>query len=155
MLFHRHKGSERKDFIPEEADTVRCNSEPPANPCCEKPSLRQTGTENHAVYNFKPMKLEKVMNVKTQFHCDNCGQDLSAPTPDAMPGAKFSNAAAAQIMTEWALDGKKAYAWIFANDAFKVFLIRDSRGSKFPWEILGNEKLMPFLLADRYRNIFP
>jgi hypothetical protein len=157
------------------------------------------------------MELEKVMNVNTQFHCDNCGQDLSAPTPDAMPGAKYSNAAAAQIMTEcyfhqasignvsrrmnvnkgtllgmshrhagklkplfdriilemrksvflhadetgWSMDGKKAYAWIFANDAFKVFLFRDSRGSKVPREALGNEKLMLILITDRYRGYIP
>lgn len=206
-----HKGSGRKDFLPEEAVTVRYNSEPPARPCCEKPSLRQTGTENHAVYNFKPMKLEKVMNENAQFHCDNCGKDLTAPTPDAMPGAKFSNAAAAQIMAEcyfhqasfgnvsrrmnvnkgtlfgmahryagkleplfdriifemrksvyvhadetgWSMDGKKAYAWIFANDAFKVFLFRDSRGSKVPREVLGNEKLMLILITDRYRGYIP
>jgi len=206
-----HKGVGRKDFTPEEADTVKHNNTPPLMPCCKNPSLRRSGMEYHAVYNFKPMELEKVMNINTQFHCDNCGEYLTAPTPDAMPGAKYSNAAAAQIITEcyfhqaaiggvarrmninkgtligmahryaeklkplfehiifemrkcvflhadetgWSMDGKKAYAWIFANDAFKVFLFRDSRGSKVPEEVLGNEKLMLILITDRYRGYIP
>lgn len=207
-----HKGAGRKDFTAEEADTIRHNNVPTsADQCCQNPSLRHTGNEYHAVYNFKPMELERVMNINAQFHCDNCGQDLTAPTPDAMPGAKYSNAAAAQIMTEcyfhqaaigsvarrmninkgtligmahryadklkplfehiifemrkcvflhadetgWSMDGKKAYAWIFANDAFKVFLFRDSRGSKVPEEVLGNKKLMLILITDRYRGYIP
>jgi len=206
-----HKGAGRKDFTLQEADIVRRNDGPPEQHCCDTPSLRQTGTEYHAVYNFKPMELQRVMNINAQFHCDNCGQDLTAQTPDAMPGAKYSNAAAAQIMTEcyfyqspigsvarrmninkgtligmahryayklkplfdhiifemrkcvflhadetgWTMDGKKAYSWIFANDAFKVFLFRDSRGSKVPREVLGNEKLMLILITDRYRGYIP
>lgn len=206
-----HKGAGRKDFTTEEADTIKHNNTPPLTPCCENPSLKHTGMEYHAVYNFKPMELERVMNINAQFHCDNCGQDLTAPTPDAMSGAKYSNAAAAQIITEcyfhqaaiggaarrmkinkgtligmahryaeklkplfdhiifemrksiflhadetgWSMDGKKAYAWIFANDAFKVFLFRDSRGSKVPEEALGNKKLMLILITDRYRGYIP
>lgn len=110
-----HKGVGRKDFKPEEADAIRYNNAPPGQHCRDTPSLRQTGTEYHAVYNFKPMELERVMNINAQFR-------------------------------------KKAYAWIFVNNAFKVFLFRDSRGSKVPEEVLGNEKLMLILITDRYRG---
>ena len=206
-----HHGHGRKDFTAGEADQIKTNTTPPQKPCCGHPALREVGTVNHAVYNFIPMTLELVMNVNTRFQCDNCGCDVFAPTPDAMPGAKFSNAAAAQMMVEayfhqtplgrvaeryginkgtligmahryadllqplfnrlveelrevvflhadetgWSMDGKRAYAWLFANDDFRVFLFRDSRGSKVPKEVLGLEKLMLILITDRYRGYVP
>ncbi|MFA7232426.1 MAG: transposase [Victivallaceae bacterium] len=57
--------------------------------------------------------------------------------------------------TGWSMDGKRAYAWLFANDDFRVFLFRDSRGSKVPKEVLGLEKLMLILITDRYRGYLP
>ncbi len=206
-----HRGHGRRDFSPAEADRVRINLIPPRQPCCDHPALQAVGTVNHAVYHFIPMTLELVMNVNTRFRCDNCGCDVFAPTPDAMPGAKFSNAAAAQMMAEayfhqtplgrvaeryginkgtligmahryadllqplfkrlveelrevaflhadetgWSMDGKRAYAWLFANDDFRLFLFRDSRGSKVPGEVLGLQQLMLILITDRYRGYLP
>lgn len=206
-----HHGYGRKDFTAGEADKIKTNTAPPPKPCCDHPALREVGTVNHAVYNFIPMTLELVMNVNTRFRCDSCGCDVFAPTPDAMPGAKFSNAAAAQMMAEayfhqtplgrvaeryginkgtligmahryadllqplfnrlveelretvflhadetgWSMDGKRAYAWLFANDDFRVFLFRDSRGAKVPKEVLGLKKLMLILITDRYRGYLP
>lgn len=206
-----HKGHGRKDFTTEDANKVKINTAPSTVACCVHPDLHATGTVNHAVYNFVPMQLELVMNVNTRFHCNNCNRDVFAPTPDTMPGAKFSNAAAAQIIAEayfhqtplgrvaeryginkgtligmahryadllqplfnrmveelrdavflhadetgWSMDGKRAYAWIFANDDFRIFLFRDSRGSKVPKEILGLQQLMLILITDRYRGYLP
>jgi len=40
----------------------------------------------------------------------------------------------------WSMDGRKACALIFANNAFNVFPFRDSRALKVPREALGNGK---------------
>lgn len=206
-----HQGHGRKDFTVEDADRVQVNTSPPSKSCCDNPNMHAAGTVNHAVYNFIPMQLELVMNVNTRYRCENCGCDVFAPTPNTMPGAKFSNAAAAQMMVEayfyqtplgrvadrfgvnkgtligmahryanllqplfdqlveelrgavflhadetgWSMDGKRAYSWIFANDDFRIFLFRDSRGSKVPKEILGLLQLMLILVTDRYRGYLP
>ena len=57
--------------------------------------------------------------------------------------------------TSWMMDGKKAYAWIFANDIFKAFLFRDTRGSVVPLEVFGEELLKLVLVTDRYRGYLP
>jgi len=57
--------------------------------------------------------------------------------------------------TGWTMDGKKAYAWLFANDLFQVFAFRETRGSKVPKEILGEEKSDLILVVDRYRGYSP
>jgi transposase len=57
--------------------------------------------------------------------------------------------------TGWTMDGKKAYAWLFANDLFKVFAFRETRGSKVPKEILGEEKSHLILIVDRYCGYSP
>ena len=57
--------------------------------------------------------------------------------------------------TTWMMDGKKAYAWIFANDIFKAFLFRDTRGSVVPLEVFGEELLKLVLVTDRYRGYLP
>jgi hypothetical protein len=206
-----HKGSGRKDFKAEDADIIRRNETPPAVPCCGSPRLEKSGERTHCVWHFKPMELQCVMNVNTVFGCLNCGQTVAAPTPDAMPGAKYSNAAVAQLLAEcyfhqsaigpaarragvnkgtliglahrcadaleplfqslllelrksvyahadetgWSMDGKKAYAWLFANDDLKIFLFRESRGSKVPKEALGGQKLGLILITDRYGGYTP
>lgn len=206
-----HKGYGRKDFDIDDADKVKHNETPPADTCCENPDLHAAGTINHAVYNFIPMKLERVMNVNTRYRCANCQSDLFSPTEDTLPGAKFSNAAGALSITEcyfhnatigsvaerfginkgtlinmahkygelfqplfeqiisemrkciflhadetgWTMDGKRAYTWLFANDDFKVFLFRESRGSKVPKSVLGEEELMLILITDRYCGYSP
>jgi hypothetical protein len=206
-----HGGHGRKDFTEQEADKVKYNSAPPIESCCNNPLLREVGTVPHAFYNFIPMRLEKVMNYNSRFHCDNCEQDSVALTPNAMPGAKFGNVASSLIVAEcyyhqatigsvarrmginkgtligmahryadllkplfdqillelrkefflhadetgWSMDGKRAYAWLFANELFRVYLFRDSRGSKVPLEVLGNQRLMLILITDRYCGYIP
>jgi len=57
--------------------------------------------------------------------------------------------------TGWMMDGKKAYAWIFANDIFKAFLFRGTHGSVVPLEVFGEELLKLVLVTDRYRGYLP
>ncbi len=57
--------------------------------------------------------------------------------------------------TGWMKDGTKAYAWLFANDDFKVFLFRDTRGSCVPMEALGDENPNLVLVTDRYGGYSP
>jgi hypothetical protein len=57
--------------------------------------------------------------------------------------------------TGWMMDGKKAYAWIFANDIFKAFLFRGTRGSVVPIEVFGEKLLKLVLVTDRYRGYLP
>lgn len=57
--------------------------------------------------------------------------------------------------TGWMMDGKKAYAWLFANDDFKVFLFRETRGSVVPKEVFGEEFLQLILVTDRYCGYSP
>jgi hypothetical protein len=57
--------------------------------------------------------------------------------------------------TGWMKDGAKAYAWLFANDRFKVFLFRDTRGSCVPKEALGDENPELVLVTDRYSGYSP
>lgn len=57
--------------------------------------------------------------------------------------------------TGWMKDGTKAYAWLFANDDFKVFLFRDTRGSCVPKEALGDENPDLVLVTDRYGGYSP
>ncbi len=206
-----HKGYGRKDFSLDEADTVKYNTHPVKAKCCGSPQLQAVGFVNHAVYNFIPMRLEKIMNVNTKFRCACCGQDTTVSSPGVMPGAKFTNLAGAlsvaecyfhnatigsvaerfdinkgtllgmahryadaleplyhQIIIEmrksiflhadetgWTMDGKKAYAWLFANDFFRVFAFRETRGSIVPQEILGEEESKLILVVDRYCGYSP
>lgn len=206
-----HKGHGRRDFEFNEADVVKYNEHISGDPCCDSPQLRTVGTVTHAVYNFIPMRLEKVINVNTKLECLSCESITTVSSPDTMPGAMFSNMAGAlsivecyfhnatigrvaerfvinkgtligmahryadaleplyyQIIFEmrkslflhadetgWTMDGKKAYAWLFANDLFKVFAFRESRGSKVPKEILGEEKSDLILVVDRYCGYSP
>jgi hypothetical protein len=206
-----HKGHGRKDFEFDEADVVKYNKHISGDPCCNSPQLRAVDTVNHAVYNFIPMQLEKVMNVNVKFRCESCGKGTTASSPDTMPGAMFTNLAGAlsiaecyfhnatigsvaerfginkgtligmahryadalkplyhQIIFEmrkslflhadetgWSMDGKKAYAWLFANDLFQVFAFRETRGSIVPKEILGEEESDLILIVDRYLGYSP
>ncbi len=206
-----HKGHGRKDFEFDEADVVKYNDHIPDSPCCNSPQLQAVGAVTHAVYNFIPMQLEKVININTKFECESCGISTTASSPGTMPGAMFSNMAGAlsiaecyfhnatigrvaerfginkgtligmahryadaleplyhQIIFEmrkslflhadetgWSMDGKKAYAWLFVNDLFKVFAFRETRGSIVPKEILGEEELGLILVVDRYRGYSP
>jgi hypothetical protein len=95
-----HNGSGRKDFKAEAADIIKRNETPPLVPCRGNPMLEKRGERTHCVWHFKPMELQCVMNVNTVFGCLNCGQTAAAPTLDAMPGAKHSNAAVAQLLAE-------------------------------------------------------
>jgi len=206
-----HKGYGRRDFEISEADVVKYNEHISGELCCNSPQLRAVGTVTHAVYNFIPMQLEKVININTKFQCESCGTSTTASSPDIMPGAMFTNLAGAlsiaecyfhnatigrvaerfginkgtligmahryadaleplyhQIIFEmrkslflhadetgWTMDGKKAYAWLFANELFQVFAFRESRGSKVPKEILGEEKSDLVLVVDRYCGYSP
>ncbi|MFA6715490.1 MAG: hypothetical protein WCS27_08940 [Victivallaceae bacterium] len=95
-----HKGHGRKDFEFDEADVVKYNEHISGDPCCNSPQLRAVDTVNHAVYNFIPMRLEKVMNVNVKFRCESCGKDTTAISPDTMPGAMFTNLAGALSIAE-------------------------------------------------------
>lgn len=57
--------------------------------------------------------------------------------------------------TGWTKDGTKAYAWLFTNDRFKVFLFRDTRGSCVPREAIGEENPNLVLVTDRYSGYSP
>mgnify|MGYP001598512690 FL=1 len=57
--------------------------------------------------------------------------------------------------TSWRMDGKSGYAWLLANDAFKIFLFRDTRSSQVPLEIFGNVDLDLILVTDRYCGYNP
>ena len=52
--------------------------------------------------------------------------------------------------TGWMKDGVRGYAWLFANDDFKVFICRHSRSSKIPLSVLGREQQQFVLITDRY-----
>lgn len=157
-----HRGHGRRDFSPAEADRVRINPIPPRQPCCDHPALQAVGTSITPFIILFRMTLELVMNVNTRFRCDNCGCDVFAPTPDTMQGAKFSNAAAAQMMPEAYSHqtplGRVAERYgirLFANDDFRLFLFRDSRGSKVSRKVPGLQQLMLILITDRYRGYLP
>ncbi len=56
--------------------------------------------------------------------------------------------------TGWTMDGTKAYAWLFANRDFRIFLFRGTRSSDVPKEALGeNPELV--LVTDRYSGYSP
>lgn len=52
--------------------------------------------------------------------------------------------------TGWRTDGQSGYAWIFRTQNTTIFEHCDSRGSKIPRAILGNENLEGYLVVDRY-----
>lgn len=52
----------------------------------------------------------------------------------------------------WRNDGSKAYTWIFTNPEIAVFLYRDSRGSKEPKSIFGEDELNINFVTDRYKG---
>jgi transposase len=70
---------------------------------------------------------------------------------EALRGCKLVHA----DETGWMMDGKKAYAWIFANDIFRAFLFRDTRGSVVPLEVFGEALLKLILVTDRYCGYSP
>lgn len=57
--------------------------------------------------------------------------------------------------TGWSMDGKRAYAWLFANDFFRIFLFRESRAAAEAQEVLGKDKLDLILIIDRYIGYNP
>ncbi len=57
--------------------------------------------------------------------------------------------------TGWTMDGAKAYAWLFANKDFRVFLFRRTRASSVPEEALGDENPELVLVTDRYSGYSP
>jgi len=57
--------------------------------------------------------------------------------------------------TGWTMDGEKAYAWLFANMDFRVFLFRRTRASSVPGEVLGDENPELVLVTDRYSGYSP
>jgi transposase len=52
--------------------------------------------------------------------------------------------------TGWMKDGTRGYAWLFANDDFRLFICRHSRSSKVPLSVLGGEQQQFVLITDRY-----
>jgi transposase len=52
--------------------------------------------------------------------------------------------------TGWRTDGKGGYAWIFATSLISIFEFTDTRSSRIPAKILGEEKLKGVLVVDRY-----
>ena len=57
--------------------------------------------------------------------------------------------------TGWRSNGGRAYGWIFANAELAAFLFRNTRGSKVPLEVFGNDQLNINLITDRYRGYDP
>lgn len=54
--------------------------------------------------------------------------------------------------TGWRTDGQSGYAWIFRSQNITIFEHCDTRGSKIPHTILGEENLDGFLIVDRYNG---
>jgi len=57
--------------------------------------------------------------------------------------------------TGWTMDGAKAYAWLFANKDFRVFMFRRTRASSVPKEALGDGNPDLVLVTDRYSGYSP
>ena len=57
--------------------------------------------------------------------------------------------------TGWRTDGASGYAWLFANNVFRIFACRHTRGSEVPLDILGKEKLPMVMITDRYVGYSP
>jgi len=52
--------------------------------------------------------------------------------------------------TSWSIDGKSGYAWLFANDIFKIFQFRDTRSSQVPLSVFGQDNSDIIIVRDRY-----
>ena len=52
--------------------------------------------------------------------------------------------------TGWRTDGESGYAWLFATPVLSIFEFADTRASRIPKRILGDEKLAGVLVVDRY-----
>lgn len=52
--------------------------------------------------------------------------------------------------TGWRTDGRSGYAWIFATPSLSLFEFADTRASRIPKKILGDQKLEGVLVVDRY-----
>jgi transposase len=52
--------------------------------------------------------------------------------------------------TGWMKDGVRGYAWLFANDDFKLFICRHRRNSEVPLSVLGRDQQQFVLITDRY-----
>jgi len=57
--------------------------------------------------------------------------------------------------TMWRINGVNGYAWIFINDANRVFLFRRTRASSVPLEVFGPGAAMVVLISDRYSGYSP
>lgn len=95
-----HNGHGWKAFTKEDADEIRYHSETSKQPCCEAPELRESGVECHSHIDFVPMKLKIVYDECKVVKCAHCGAKFTAPVPDTLPGAKYSNRAVAMMAQE-------------------------------------------------------
>lgn len=54
--------------------------------------------------------------------------------------------------TSWRTDGHSGYSWIFCNEKTSIFRFEDTRSSRVPKEIFGEERLLGVLVVDRYNG---
>ena len=95
-----HKGYGRKAFSKDEADEIRYHYKIPYKFCCEDPELHEVGVERHSHIDFVPMKLKIVYDENKMMQCARCGAKFTAPIPDTLPKAKYSNQAVAMMAQE-------------------------------------------------------
>lgn len=52
--------------------------------------------------------------------------------------------------TGWRINGKNGYAWLFATETISIFIFKQTRSSKIPKMVFGDEPLPGTLVVDRY-----
>jgi len=52
--------------------------------------------------------------------------------------------------TSWRIDGYSGYAWLFCTQRTIIFQFRDTRSSRVPRSVFGEQKLPGVLIVDRY-----
>ncbi len=52
--------------------------------------------------------------------------------------------------TGWRINGKNGYVWLFATETISIFVFKQTRSSKIPKMVLGDEPLPGTLVVDRY-----
>lgn len=101
-----HKGSGRCDFTMAEADrVVKVDAVPGSCSCGGDGLWKRHSAYPHCVINYIPSRTEKVYYEKTLWQCSRCERIGETLTPGVMPGALYSNKAAANFLTEHYLHG--------------------------------------------------
>jgi len=54
--------------------------------------------------------------------------------------------------TGWRTEGQRGYAWLFCNKNTSIFKFENTRSSKIPLKVFGEDKLPGVLVVDRYNG---